>query len=146
MNDSTAYEAMMSAIASAWAAAGQDAAVLGFEDTGFQRPNGDTLEGEADTWAFGSFRITSAPQETISETRRYQVNGILTVQVFTPKGSGTLAALGIGDAMKTYVRQRSSLPGGVWMFSPVTKQIGPDGPWFQANLEVTIRYQENTPR
>jgi hypothetical protein len=143
MNDSAAYEAMMSAIAVAWAAAGQDADALIFEDTGRKRPDGNALEGEAETWAFASFRTTSSPQETIGEGRRYQVNGTLTVQVFVPIGSGTLGAKSIGDAMKASIRARSSLVGGVWMFSPTVLEIGPDGPWFNANLEVTIRYQQN---
>ena len=101
-----------------------------------QLPNG--------VWCRPSVRHATGEQASLSGgtgTKRWQRNGILTVQIFTPVGDGLSRAYDlakiVGDAYEGYAS-----PGGVWFRNLRVNEIGDSGKYSQANVIVEFEYDE----
>jgi hypothetical protein len=84
-----------------------------------------------------------AGQRTLGETgnRRFARAGLVTAQVFVPKGRGvTLADRLCKIAADAFEGQHT--PGGVWFRNVRMNEVGPDGPWVQHNVVAEFVYDE----
>lgn len=74
-------------------------------------------------------------------TQRYERNGILTVQIFTPLGEG-LAELYQLSKIVTDAFDGKATPLHVWFRNARVSEVGPSGHWYQVNVLVDFTYDE----
>lgn len=88
-------------------------------------------------------RLSVLPQEerqiTLGAVANWRTTGVIVVQIFVPKGSGTDTIRGYADAVSTIFR--GARFDGIVCQDPSITIVGPDsnGPWFQANVSVPYR-------
>lgn len=72
---------------------------------------------------------------------RYEAQGVLVVQIFTPLGEG----LSNADSYAILIEDAfdgARTPGGARFKNVTSREIGSDGPWFQTNVTVEFYYDE----
>ena len=72
---------------------------------------------------------------------KFQRDGTLTVQIFTPAGEG----LSTADALVMIVMRAfegRATPSGVWFRSVRINEVGINGSWFQTNVLADFTYDE----
>ncbi len=74
--------------------------------------------------------------------KRFERNGILTVQIFIPNGQGLSQGYTLGKTVTDAFEGKSTSPGNVWFRNVHLKPIGPDGEWYQLNAIVEFLYDE----
>ena len=97
-----------------------------------------------DPWARVVLRHTSASQVSLSGavgTRRFQRNGILTIQVFEPPGKGLSGATDLPKIIQDAF-EGVETASGVWFRDVTVNEIGPDGDFFQTNIVAFFEYDE----
>lgn len=73
------------------------------------------------------------------QNRRYSMDGILTVSLFTLAGDGRRAAQALGETvLRAYRGQRTA--GGVWFRRERVNPIGADGAWWHENAIIEYQY------
>ncbi len=95
-------------------------------------------------WARVTVRHNSSVQSTLSGQtgkRRFEKNGTITVQIFTPYGKGlslsdNLAIIAV-DAF-----EGKATDSGIWFRNVRANEIGNDGPWFQTNVIAEFIYDQ----
>ena len=99
-------------------------------------------DGRALPWARVTVRHQTSTQETIGgpSCRKSLVEGLLTLQIFTPAGDGHVLADQIADTMVAALRAANA--SDLWFFQVRVNEIGQDGPWFNSNLLADFRYVE----
>lgn len=109
-----------------------------YPDKAFTQPNGRT------PWARVTLRHNSGGQATLSNVdgkSRFKREGVITVQIFTPSGEGLsrsydLAKI-VADAFEGVYTAK-----GVWFRNTRLVESGPDGDWFQLNVNTDFIYDE----
>lgn len=88
---------------------------------------------------FGANQATLSSD--VSNRRRWRRNGLVTVQIFTPFGTGlsmadrlAMIALGAYEGKDT--------PSGVWFRNVKSQEIGQSDSWFQTNVSAEFEYDE----
>jgi len=114
-----------------------------YADSKTEVPLTNDVDSNPDLWARIQVQHTGANQGTLGATgnRCFNRFGIVTVQVFTPLGTG----LSIADNVYTIVvnaYEGKATPGGVWFRNVQLNEIGPSGDWFQGNIIADFEYEE----
>lgn len=107
-----------------------------------------TFENEAYTptagvsWVRLSVRHNTSLQDSIGGVgnRKFERSGRVFIQIFTPLDRGLRPA----DALTATARAifEGVRVSGIVFYSPVIREIGPDGAWLQVNVECPFDYQE----
>jgi hypothetical protein len=79
--------------------------------------------------------------EGLPNTTPWTRQGLVTVQVFTPLGTGLSIADSLYKIVLDVFEGRKS-PLGVWFRETRLNEIGPSGGWFQANILAEFEYDE----
>lgn len=98
-------------------------------------------DSNPDVWARITVQHTGGNQATLGGNRCFNRFGVVTVQVFTPIGTG----LSIGDNVYKIVvdaYEGKTTPGGVWFRNVAVNEVGPEGEWFQTNIIADFEYEE----
>ncbi len=93
-------------------------------------------------WAAIRAQWTLGRQRGLSVgTKRYEREGIVTVQIFTPFGSGLSQA---DDLSKIAYDAFEGVdtPNGVWFRNVRVNTVGQSGEWFQTNVIADFIYEE----
>lgn len=75
--------------------------------------------------------------------RRTKTQGLLVVQLFTLAGDGQRQARTIAETVLAAFRGQAT-PSGVTFREERAESIGPDGPWWQTNVQITYVYSTLT--
>lgn len=102
----------------------------------------DGFPPKAASWARVS--ISDVEGEAVSLVgaaggRRYETNGLLTVELYALSGSGRSAAQQLGEAVLNAYRGKDT-SGGVFFRRERVVDVGPDGPWWHVNALIEYRY------
>jgi hypothetical protein len=108
-------------------------------------PDSDSKPPASGAWARVSVTHGSGGQSTLSgglgETR-YTHMGFVTVQLFTPRGDG----LKLSDQLVTISKHAfegvATSPGHVTFYRVRSREVGPDGQWFNTNVLADFEYDE----
>lgn len=73
--------------------------------------------------------------------KRYEETGIITVQTFTKAGKGLTHGQEIAKIVIDAFKGRKT-PGGVWFRNVRTNEVGPDGEWYQINVNAEFTYDD----
>jgi hypothetical protein len=139
-NRRDAITAILSLFATAWTGAGQSASRVKYDNVGKSSlpPDGNL------PWARVVLRHTSSDQASLSGevgTRRFQRNGLLTIQIFVPPGKGLAESVDIPKIIQdAYEGVRTT--DGVWFKNVTLNEIGPDGDFYQHNVVAAFEYDE----
>lgn len=92
------------------------------------------------SWARFAIRHSDGGSASISRNhfRRY---GTIIIQLFSPVGDG-LSALDPLTKIALDAYEGQSTAGGAWFRNVRSKEIGPDGDWYQVNVLVDFEYDE----
>ena len=74
--------------------------------------------------------------------RRFQNNGIITIQIFTPFGDGLVLNDQYVQIIKTIFQGNETTPDGIIFRNVRSNEIGEDGPWFNTNILIEFEYSE----
>lgn len=100
---------------------------------------------QSDAFARVTILHASGRQRSLASdtgTRRFERDGIVTVQCFAPRGRrGPTLAEALASVAKDAFEGKAS-PGGVWFRNATIKEVGPDKGWFQVNAVVQFQYDE----
>lgn len=137
-------DATLETVFDAWTAVGAvtENIPLRFDNTPGDKPDSPATAGIADPWARATFRVAAQPQETIGARRRYDSQGFVVVQVFTAIGDGHTLGDACAQVVVDALRAHDSSTDGVTFYDARVGEIGADGPWFQTNVTVAVRWQE----
>lgn len=74
---------------------------------------------------------------------RFERNGIITVQIFTPQGDNGVSAINLADKiLKIYEGVENN---GILYYDATVKEVGNDGRgWYQVNVLTSFRYETIT--
>lgn len=95
-------------------------------------------------WARISLRHRTGGQTAISGAdgkRRYDREGVVTVQIFIPNGKGLSQGYSLGKIVVDAFEGKAT-PSQIWFRDVINKEIGPDGEWFQFNVTAEFMYDE----
>lgn len=106
-------------------------------------PAEDGSTGKAEAWGRVAVRHTIGENDTLGPIggRRYLFGGTVTVQLFAPIGDGHSQLDEMVEVVKAAL-QEASPSAAVWFFDITPVEIGPDGPWFNTNVDALFRYQQ----
>lgn len=96
------------------------------------------------SWARVTVQHTGSSQASLSGdsgARRWRRVGLVTVQIFTPYGTG----LSLADKLSmvaTRAFEGKSTPSGIWFRDVSPQEIGQDSIWFQTNVSASFEYDE----
>jgi len=97
----------------------------------------------AGSWARVSISDTEPPRPpplvSSPGNRRYSMDGILTVELYTLAGDGRRAARELAETVLAAYRGQRTV-GGAWFRNERANYVGPDGPWFHTNCIVEFEY------
>lgn len=71
---------------------------------------------------------------------RWQKNGVLAIQVFTPTGDGLNLSDQICDGLERGFEGSTAGDGAVWFTNAIAQEVGADGGWYQSNFSVDFEY------
>jgi hypothetical protein len=94
-------------------------------------------------WARVSTAITAGWQATMGDVgnRRFDTEGILTIEIYTPRGDGLTSARILHRLVEQAFQGVSTL-NGVWFRNVRTVPAQPSGPWSHANVIIEFLYDE----
>ena len=95
-------------------------------------------------WARVVLRHTGSNQASLSGevgTRRFQRNGLLTIQIFVPPGKGLAEAVDIPKIIQDAYEGQTTA-GGAWFRDVTINEIGSDGNFYQTNVIALFEYDE----
>lgn len=107
-------------------------------------PTTNDGDSNPDAWARIIVQHSLSNQASLanrSGQRRFTRMGLVTVQIFTPLGTG----LSIADKMYRIVIdafEGKATSGNVWFRNVRLNEIGPSGSWFQSNVIAEFEYDE----
>ena len=111
-------------------------------DFWFGNEEADPSPGTA--WLRVSVTHTDSQQQTIGAApfRKFQRNGIITFQIFTPITGSNAEDIRTADGYVDTLRAtwESVDFSDIWTRDAVHNEIGPDGDFYQTNLEVGFLY------
>lgn len=147
-NQKAARNEVMSLLNTAWEANATSKDIeLRWHNIGNQPPPkpATTAKAEAAAWARAQMQHNSGGQVSLAGDgglRRYQRTGIITVEVYTPKGTGFDQ---LHDELIQIVKdtfEGKTTPSDIVFFNVTPREVGPDGPWFQSNVLIVFEYDE----
>lgn len=95
-------------------------------------------------WCRVILRHTNSAQASLSGdagTRRFQRNGILTIQVFEPIGKGLSGSTDLPKIVQD-AYEGVETTSGIWFRDVTLKEIGRDGDFYQTNVVAIFEYDE----
>ena len=107
-------------------------------------PKTNDANNNPNTWARITVQHVLGYQASLSNrsgVKKFRREGIVTVQVFTPLGTG----LSIADKVYTIVKnafEGKHSPGNVWFRDVRVNEVGSSGNWFQGNVLADFEYDE----
>lgn len=109
-----------------------------------------TLENEsfnvpdAGPWARLTSRVTARTQETLGRAgnRRFQTLGSLFVQIFDDVDRGTRRSKQLAQTVIEGFEGVSLTGTTVRFYDVIPREIGPEGRWFQTNVEINFEFDE----
>ena len=124
----------------AWLAAGQSDNQVKYDNVGKTTvpPTGNT------PWARVGLRHTRSEQATLAGTdgrRRFDRNGILTIQIFVPPGKGLAEASDLPKILQD-AYEGVETTNGAWFRDVVVNEVGTDGDFYQTNVVALFEYDE----
>lgn len=119
--------------ATAWGAT----SALTFDNEDFSPPAGLP-------WVRLAVRHESAQQESLGEpgARKFERLGRVFVQVFTPLDTGAATADNLASAARAVFEGKTLTPENIRFHAVTVREIGPDGAWYQVNVEAQFSYTE----
>jgi len=133
-----ARDDMMKIVTDAWVAANPTYPLV-YDDMPTDGPPETKLP-----WARLTLRHNRGEQETLTNAigqRLFGRDGLLTVQIFTPRGEGLTRAYQLAKVVADALEGKST-PNGVWFRAVRIREVGPDGGWFQLNVTADFEYNE----
>lgn len=126
-----AVNAIYSRFTTQWA----DAAPSTFDNEGYD-------PDESKPWVRVSVRHVDGGFETLGGVgnRRVRREGSIFVQVFTPANTGTATGLALAKTASDIFEGISF--SGIDCTNAVTREVGPEGSWYQHVVEVEFGYEE----
>ena len=115
-----------------------------YDDVISDVPTTPDADGNLPAWARITVAHTGGTQGSLSDQngmRRWTRTGIVTVQIFTPIGTG----LSLADELSMIAVaafEGKSTPSNIWFRNVSNKEIGTDGEWFQTNVSAEFTYDE----
>jgi len=113
-----------------------DETIFDFDNEDFEPPNGDT------PWVRLVVRNRLGRQESLGAIgqRKFLREAAVIVQVFVPLDKGLSEA----DRLATKVRDifEGTRLSGLWFFTSDIVEIGPDGKFYQYNVECVFNYEQ----
>jgi hypothetical protein len=110
-----------------------------FDNEEFDPPTGTP-------WVRLAVRHTASNQETLGGIgqRKYERIGSVFVQCFTPLDSGVASADNLASIARAVFEGKTLAPAGeaIHFFDVVVREVGPDGAWYQINVEAFFTYHE----
>lgn len=94
-------------------------------------------------WAVVLVQHAAGAQASLTgrvDERLYEKSGLVTVQLFAPRGK-MLEADDIVETIESAFLGVST-PGGVWYRNVRSTEIGESGPWFQTNILAEFTYDQ----
>lgn len=142
-----AYDEIMTLFNTAWEAQGGAAPKVFWEDLAADAPKDEVLpESRPPEWARASMRFLDGQQgafvlDTGGAPKKWERFGLVTIQIFTPAGTGLRRA---GPLAKVVVDafEGKSTPGGAWFRNVRRVDVGRSGSWFQVNVIANFEYDE----
>lgn len=128
-----AREAIYQAFVDAWGAT----TAFTFDNEEFEPP--------ADAaWARLAVRHNGSTQETLGRAgnRKFARFGSAFVQVFTPINQGAREADTLAKQAREVFEGVSLAGTTVRFYDVIVREVGPDGKWYQTNVEATFEYDE----
>lgn len=142
MNRTQARDAIAGVINDAWQASATTTDLELHWDDVVADPLGEDADGNAVAYGRCTIRHLVAEQETLGGpgVRKHQIEGVVTVQIFTPYGDGQ----GLADTIAQVLidATRNVRVGDLWFLESQANEVGQDGPWSQTNFRTTFRYVE----
>lgn len=118
--------------------------VVIYPDAKNQVPKTNDADSNPNLWARVSVVHDTGRQATLGGigNRLFQREGSVTVQVFTPIGTGLSIADKVYKIVVDAFEGKTSASGNVWFRNVRVNEIGPEGTWFQANIIADFEYDE----
>lgn len=91
-------------------------------------------------WARFTIRHSDGGSAAIGN-RRFRREGTIFIQLYAPVGDG-LSALDPLTKIAMDAYEGQSTAGGAWFRDVRSREIGPDGDWYQVNVLVDFEYHE----
>lgn len=145
-----ARDSMLGLFRSAWLAAQVSVDVPVFWGTdakvGTKGINSEKVEAPiADApWARVTLQHAAAFQASLADQSNKKIfsrNGVLTVQIFTPKGKGLTQSDSLVKVVQDAFEGKATVDG-VWFRNVRANEIGLDGEWHQTNVLAEFTYDE----
>lgn len=116
---------------------------IAYQNQPFTPPKTKDSNGDPNSWC--RITVIHATGQQISlrgpSGQRFQRNGTVFIQIFTPFGIGTtLVDILANIASKAF--EGKATPNGVWFRNTRVNEIGQDGDWFQTNVLTDFEYDE----
>lgn len=113
---------------------------IAWENAPFQQPS-------AGTWVMFSIRFASAEQASLGSKPLEFQHGLIFVQIFTPKDSGTRTAAQLSDKVAAALRYQQFKEGGVTVdtYSAGPVPVGERNDYYQLNVSIGFRAQQVVP-
>jgi len=95
-------------------------------------------------WARVTLQHVTSGQTSLADNTSKKIftrNGVLTVQVFTPYGTGLTKSDTLTKVVQDAFEGKATL-NGVWFRNVRANEIGQDGEWHQTNVLVEFTYDE----
>lgn len=95
-------------------------------------------------WVRVSVRHRASVQDSLGEPglRKFERIGAVFVQCFVPLDKGLSAADNLATAARNVFEGRTFNPEAIHFFDAATRELGPDGAWYQVNVEASFIYHE----
>lgn len=93
-------------------------------------------------WAKIAIHHAAGMQAALGTTR-FRRHGMVIIEMFAPSGQGHYSS-GMDDMIDVAMGafEGKSTTGGVWFRDVTPREIGPEGPWFQTNIELEFIYDQ----
>lgn len=142
MNRTQARDEIYGVIKAAWDTTGLT--MLFADVEGDPESTQQTSKTEPQSYARATIQHQDRFQTAIGNSNgqnRYEAQGVVIVQIFTPLGEG----LSNADAYAILIQNaldgvRTS--GGARFKNVTAREVGPDGPWYQTNVTAEFYYDE----
>lgn len=121
----------------------QDIPVL-YWDTKSQIPGTGDSDDNPDPWARITVQHSQGNQASLVNhlgRQRYEQTGVVTIQIFTPLGTGLSLNQKLSKIAADAFRGKKT-PGGVWFRNVRPNEVGESGAWFQTNILAEFEYDE----
>lgn len=142
--DAQARDAILALFNEAWRDAAP--AALGGADVRVEWPGRETLDPPPvdAPWARVSIQFFDGGQRSLGSAgdRRFERQGIVTVQVFTPKATGTADLDALVKIARDAFEGTRTADGEVWFRHTRRVDIGQDGVWEQVNVLSEFSFEE----